>query len=205
MSFDEYNPMVKDLENVMLFFPSSIDTGYAAARGAEITPLFYSTDKAKLQSGRYDIKPPEKLNQAEYTDGPYVMGAAVSGAFDSWFKDRQIPEGDSAAVAPPDVEVIPNSPQTRLVVVGDGHLAQDMYLGDPSNLAFLLNMVDWLAGEEDLIHIRTRDVTSRPLAELATGVKTTIKYANIFAPPALVIIIGLIRWQVRRRRKNVEL
>ena len=61
-----------------------------------------------------------------------------------------------------------------------------------------------LAREEDLIQIRTREVTSRPLAEVSEGVKATVKYANIFAPPALVILIGLFRWQIRRRRKSME-
>ncbi|MBU0519024.1 GldG family protein [bacterium] len=201
--FNSYNPMVMDLENLMLFFPSTIDTTYAAEKNLSLTPLFFSTDHSKTQVNRFDIKPLEKINQEEFTGGPYVLAAALEGEFTSFFQGKAVPAGDSQA-PPRNIEIIPNSPLSRLVVVGDGHLAQDMYMGDPSNLAFLLNMVDWLAGEEDLIEIRTRDVTNRPIAEVSAGVKNTVKYANMFAPPLILIVIGLVRWQIRRRRKNTE-
>ena len=83
--------------------------------------------------------------------------------------------------------------------------AQDAYASDPSNIAFLLNAVDWLALDEGLIQIRTREVTNRPLAEVSEGVKTTVKYANILGPASLVILFGVVRWQLRRRRKSTEL
>ncbi len=204
MDFDSENIIVKDMENMMLFFPSSIDISYAEGKEIDVTPLLSTSDKAKLQTGRYDIKPLEKLNPADFTEGPYTLGAALSGVFKSFFEGKAIPPGDTAMTAPAYITIVPNSPDTRLVILGDGHLAQDQYLGDPSNLTFLLNMVDWLAGEEDLIQIRTRDVTARPLADISTGMKATVKYANILAPPILVILIGLFRWQARRRRKNVE-
>lgn len=202
--FNPTHEMVQDLENIMLFFPSTIDTSYAAEKGLSITPLFYTTEQSKLQTGRYDINPQPRIDYSDYNQGPFVLGAAISGVFKSYFQDREIPRGDTAFPQAAGLEVIPESPPTRLVVVGDGHLAQDMFLSDPSNVTFLLNMVDWLAHEEDLIQIRTREVTSRPLAEVSDGVKATVKYANIFAPPALVVLIGLFRWQIRRRRKSME-
>ncbi len=204
LDFTQNNVMVKDLENIMLFFPSTIDTSYSTDLPITVTPLFKSSDKSKLQAGRFDIKPVEKLNPADFNDGPFILGAALSGEFKSFFAGKELPEGDSTMTAPSGIEIIPSSLNARIAVIGDGHLAQDMYLGDPSNLTFLLNLVDWLAGEEDLIGIRTRDVTARPLADISSGMKATVKYANIFAPPILIIAIGLIRWQIRRGRKKVE-
>jgi gliding-associated putative ABC transporter substrate-binding component GldG len=203
-SFNPKNDIVKDLENLILFFPSSIDTSYANEDSLDLEPLFLSSEKSKVQTGRFDINPPEKINPAEYNGGPYVLGITVEGEFPSFFAGKEIPQGDAGAEPPENTEIIPVSAPTRLVAIGDGHLVQDTFLNDPSNLAFLLNMVDWLAGEEDLIGLRTREVTNRPIAEVSAGVKTGVKYANIFIPPIVVILIGIIRWQIRRRRKNLE-
>jgi len=203
-NFNVANDVVKDLENLMLFFPSSLDTSYAAEHNLTLEPLFTSSAKSKTQTGRFDIKPVEKIDASQYTGGPYVLGAAIEGEFTSYFDGKAVPRGDSLAPPPSNIEIVTTSPETRLLVVGDGHLAQDMYLQDPSNMAFLLNMVDWLAGDEDLIAIRTRDVTNRPIAEVSAGVKNSVKYANMFLPPLILIVIGLVRWQMRRRRKNTE-
>lgn len=71
-------------------------------------------------------------------------------------------------------------------------------------MAFVLNMVDWLALDEQLIQIRSREVTNRPLADISDGMKATVKYANIFVPTAIVVLIGIARWQIRRRKKSTE-
>jgi ABC-type uncharacterized transport system involved in gliding motility auxiliary subunit len=202
--FHDAQPMVKDLENLTLFFPSTIDTSYARDRNLSVTPLFYTSDQSKLKKGQYSINPDPQEDFDDFTEGPYVLGAALEGVIRSFFENREIPRGDTTLPQAAGLEILPSSPETRLVVVGDGNFAQDMYASDPSNVAFLMNMIDWLAMEEELIQIRTRDVTYRPLAEVSAGVKATVKYANIFAPPALVVLIGLIRWQIRRRRKNME-
>ena len=73
--------------------------------------------------------------------------------------------------------------------------------GSP-NLSFFMNIVDWLAQDEDLIQIRTRNVTARPLKDVSTGTKQFVKYANILGPPILVILLGIVIWVMRRGRKQ---
>jgi len=36
--------------------------------------------------------------------------------------------------------------------------------------------------------------------DISDGTKQTVKYANIIAPPILVLLIGLFRWTARRNR-----
>ncbi len=55
----------------------------------------------------------------------------------------------------------------------------------------------------DLIGIRSRGVTDRPLREISAGAKSAVKFANIFAIPILVIVYGLIRVYARRRARKV--
>ncbi|MFH1862697.1 MAG: Gldg family protein, partial [bacterium] len=203
VNFNDQNPMVKDLENIMLFFPSTIDTTLPAGSQLEATPLFFTTEKSRRQQGRYDISPQQQIDLSSLNEGPLLLGAAVTGRFDSYFKDKSVPAGDTTA-ASAQVSVVKQSPETRVVVIGDAHLALDAYASDPSNIAFLMNVVDWLARDEGLIHIRSREVTSRPLVETSEATRASVKYANIFLPPILVILIGVVRWQIRRRRKSTE-
>jgi gliding-associated putative ABC transporter substrate-binding component GldG len=202
--FDKTNPISRDLENIMLFFPSTIDTTLAKAKGLTLTPLAYTSNKTMLQRGRFDISPMQRFSPAELREGPYPLAAAISGKFRSFFENKSVPRGDSTAPVE-NTTIVTESPDTRLIVIGDGHLALDTYASDPSNITFLVNAVDWMSLDEGLIQIRTRDVTNRPLADVSEGVKTSIKYANMIGPATLVILIGVIRWQMRRRRKNTEL
>ncbi|RJP82420.1 MAG: hypothetical protein C4524_00695 [Candidatus Zixiibacteriota bacterium] len=205
LNFNKEHPLVKDLEDLVIYFGSTVDTSLAAARGLTLTPLFTSSENSRLMNAPFEIQPNPRVDYAGYLEGPYVLGAAVNGVFKSYFEGRDIPRGDTTA-APHSGTILTESPETRLVVVGDAHLLGEEYIrNSPSNAAFVMNMVDWLAMDEQLMQIRTREVTNRPVAETSQGVKTTVKYANILGPAALVVILGVVRWQVRRRRKNTEI
>jgi hypothetical protein len=62
-------------------------------------------------------------------------------------------------------------------------------------------MVDWLVQDEDLIAIRSRDVTDRPLRPVSESTKRVVKYGNMLGSPLLVIVLGIGLWQARRRRR----
>ena len=66
-----------------------------------------------------------------------------------------------------------------------------------------MNTVDWLTLGNDLIGIRSRGITTRPLQEVSEGVKSAVKFVNIFAIPILVIVYGLIRVYARRRARKI--
>jgi hypothetical protein len=52
-----------------------------------------------------------------------------------------------------------------------------------------------------LNELRTKGVTSRPIdADLEANAKSVIKYLNFLMPIIIIIIYGLYRVQVRRRR-----
>ena len=89
----------------------------------------------------------------------YATVAALAGQFDSYYAEREIPdltpgdeaegeEGDESsgllAENVPTVELL-ESPETRLVVVGNALFATDQFLGQfPENTVFLLNAIDWM-------------------------------------------------------------
>jgi ABC-type uncharacterized transport system involved in gliding motility auxiliary subunit len=74
---------------------------------------------------------------------------------------------------------------------------------DGGNLVAVLNMVDWLSGDGALIDLRSRGVTQRPLTELSSGGRSVFKGLWMFGLPLLVAMIGMWRWWLLKRRRNV--
>jgi hypothetical protein len=52
-----------------------------------------------------------------------------------------------------------------------------------------------------LIGIRTREKTERPIPELSDEKKAFIRYINIFGVSILVILFGLVKFLLRRRKR----
>jgi hypothetical protein len=57
---------------------------------------------------------------------------------------------------------------------------------------------------DDLIAIRSKGVTERPLKEITEPAKATIRYANIFGLTAAVILFGMARYFLRRRKRSAD-
>lgn len=87
----------------------------------------------------------------------------------------------------------------RLVVIGSPSLLEDAFV-DGGNAILALNLVDWLAGEEGLIDLRSRGVTDRPLQVLSAAEKRWYKGLWMFGLPSFVALLGLWRWWRSRRR-----
>jgi len=106
---------------------------------------------------------------------------------------------------PFNLAVVVDNPQltthdSRFIVSGCARIIHGQY-ASPSNVAFFLNAIDWLAQDEALIAIRSKGVSERPLKPISKGIKQTVKWIDILLPGILLICIGLIRW--RRREKRV--
>jgi ABC-type uncharacterized transport system involved in gliding motility auxiliary subunit len=83
----------------------------------------------------------------------------------------------------------------------------DVFLRNfPANSLFLENAVDWMTTGNELISIRSRGATARPLRHLSDAARTTVKLLLIIGVPALVVLLSLVRVKVRQRarRQTVE-
>ncbi|HZM16455.1 MAG TPA: Gldg family protein [Candidatus Krumholzibacteria bacterium] len=199
--FNRGNVMVKDLERVGVYYASSIDTSVARAHGLRCEPLIFSSPKSGVQEQAYNINPTTRWRPEDFSRGQQVLAAAVYGPFTSYFKDKPVP-ADSGAAPALNEPTLPTSPENRIVVVGDGEFFVDDKGGnDRDNLLFFQNLVDWLVQDEDLIGIRSREVTDRPLKSVSEATKRVVKYANMLGSPVLVIVLGIAVWQLRRRRR----
>jgi ABC-type uncharacterized transport system involved in gliding motility auxiliary subunit len=96
---------------------------------------------------------------------------------------------------------IESSPETQIVVVGSaGGFLDDMIGQFPTNPVFLQNAVDWLTLGDDLIEIRSRGATDRPLREISERWKSTARFLVVFGVPLLVVLFGLLRYVRLRNR-----
>ncbi len=194
------------MRNVRMYFPSPLDTTAAAGKDSlTLTPLFYSSAKSALQAQPYDINPLMQQGVVQFDQGPFALGAIVKGKFTSFFKDKEVPKKDEGEPVSED-PIIPQSPDTRMVVLADANFLQDQFVVPGlDNLTMVLNLIDWLVQDERLIAIRSREVSSRPIGEVSDAARRSVKYLNLIIPPLLVIIFGLIRWQLRMaRRRRLE-
>ncbi len=204
INFNRENLALKVLRQVRLYFPSSIDTSLAADMDSvTVTSLFWSSEKSTTQSSPYDINPLTRRGPLIYDMAHLPLGVLVQGRFTSYWKDRSIPiDEDGNPVS--DEGIIPESPETRMVVIGDANFVHDQYIVPGlDNLTMMLNLIDWLAQDEALITIRSRDVSSRPIGEVSDTARSTVKWANILVPPLLVIGFGVFRRRIRRSARRM--
>ena len=78
-------------------------------------------------------------------------------------------------------------------------LSDDAGMSIPENMVFLMNAVDYLAGEKELISLRSREITNRPLEEIEDATRSRWKWANVLLPSILITCFGFYR---SKREKN---
>lgn len=98
----------------------------------------------------------------------------------------------------------PDSNQ-QIIVIGDSDFLSDQFVQRfPQNLDFGLNMIDYLTLDNTLISIRSKGFEDRPLSTISDGSRNTIKFLGILGMPILVVLYGVIRLTLRKKRQASE-
>ena len=74
--------------------------------------------------------------------------------------------------------------------------------GQSSNATFVMNVIDYLNGREDVAVMRGKEQRFNPLEDTQAATKTFVKAFNIAGLPILVVIFGLGVWFRRHSRKK---
>jgi len=120
--------------------------------------------------------------------GPISMAVAVNAPV----ANAAPPPNDG-----PDKDNNTNKPESRLVVVGDSDFASNSAAGIAGNRAMFLNMVNWLAQQENLISVRPRNPEDRRIT-LTGGQDTMIFWVTMVILPGLIFLAGIQTWWRRR-------
>jgi len=204
-AFSEGNMMVKDLQGVVLFFASSVDTAGVSARGLTSEFLMRSSPRAGRMTGMFMYDPVARFTDADFAEQSIPLGVSISGPLRSAFAGTPVPSDTAAGSAPQLASPLQQASDARVILIGDGEFMRDQYLGNRDNVTIFANMIDYLADDAGLIGIRSKDISMPPLEQVSDGAKRTVKYATLIVPPLLIIGYGLLRWKLRlARRKALE-
>jgi ABC-2 type transport system permease protein len=220
--FDQKNPALSRLESVVFPWTRPVVVE-KSSDNVQVSNLVKSSPYASLEKGnRPNVQPKSSQDifahmmgrQKEKDDFHQVnLAVALRGIFPSYFSDRPVPVADKKkekSVIKPEgkeekkPEAVKESSETQIVVVGTSRFIEDGFSNRfKGNELFFLNLLDWLNIGEDLISIRSRTVTDRPLQETTESEKTMVKYTNTFGISLLVIFFGLARFMFKKRSRQI--
>jgi gliding motility-associatede transport system auxiliary component len=141
------------------------------------------TDLADLfKSGKVDN------DKTKDMQGPVMLGAAMQ-------------ETVGGATPPPaagkDQKDQPPRPEMRLAVIGDSDFVSNSALGIQGNRDLFLNVMNWLAQQENLISIRPKDPDDRRIT-LTDYQQKGVMFFALLGLPVVIFGLGVYSW-VRRR------
>jgi gliding-associated putative ABC transporter substrate-binding component GldG len=183
--FDENTAAVSKLESVIFPWASSLEIVDGKIDPSDKISYLAKTSKdAWVEEGEFDLNPQQNFSPTSKSER--TLALSISGKFKSAFGEKTTEAG-------------------RLIVVGDSDFMSDSFVrGTPDNLIFFQNLVDSLSLDEDLINIRSKGVTERPIKEISEGTKAAIRYSNIFGLTVIIVIFGLTRYYIRKRSRFVD-
>ncbi len=175
----ETHKITERFRSMMTFFPlaRSVEPAKDSVSGVTVETLFKSNPNSW---GETDLKNKEATFD-EKTDLKGPLSLAVAATKDL----RQASEGSPALKA-------------RMVVVGDSDFPINAYFGSQGNGNLFLNIVSWLAQDEDLISIRPKPPEDRRII-LSQSQTATLRLLTVFLLPGAVLIVGIVVWTRRRR------
>jgi ABC-type uncharacterized transport system involved in gliding motility auxiliary subunit len=127
-------------------------------------------------------------NKDKDVQGPVMMGAAMQETIAG--KAPQPEKGKDAKDQPP-------RPDMRLAVIGDSDFASNSALGIQGNRDLFLNVMNWLAQQENLISIRPKDPDDRRIT-LTDYQQKGVMFFALIGLPVVIFGLGVYGWARRR-------
>lgn len=212
------HPIVKGLEGVNLFYPSSIDT-IRTKTDVRKTILLSSSKYSRVQFTpvrlNFEILRYEPI--PEKFDKPHqAVAVLLEGSFPSLYENR-VSDPMMEGLRSIGEEYRSESVQTRMLVVSDGDVIKNLV--DPernayqplgfnqyeqyqfANKDFLVNALEYLIDRNGVIQARSKEVKLRLLNTVkAEAEKTKWQLLNILVPLIFLALFGGLFNFVRKRR-----
>lgn len=171
--------------NLATFYALSRRISFSPAQGTgyRFEPFLETSAKSWLT---LEVEGDLSIDPTRDQKGPIQFGAVIT------------PEGPVTFPGLPEETRSDKSSKMRLVIVGDSDFGSNGVARAGGNGDLFLNVVSWLAGEEDLISIRPQDVPTTTLV-LTTEQTNVIFTVSVLIIPLGVMGIGLFVWRGRRQ------
>jgi gliding motility-associatede transport system auxiliary component len=160
---------------------------FPQSHGVRVTPINNWQSQRLLQTEKRSWSETGALDgELQFDEGDDISGPFTLG----WAMSRDTKPQTSSAADPS---------QQRVVVIGDGDFLSNAYLGNGANLRLGMNIINWLAHDDRLIHIPAlisadKTLVLSPLAQAFIGI------GFLFVLPLLFASAGFWVWWQRRKR-----
>ncbi|HCA42895.1 MAG TPA: hypothetical protein DEP28_06535 [Bacteroidetes bacterium] len=198
-----------NIPSVTLSFASSIDLNAVQGKDVKADYLLKSSDRSGKAEGFFilNLEQFQNMNKQAadtlFNKQGYVLGAVYNGRFKSFYAGKPVPTDTTEGSGPIMIQQLnESSKESKMVVIGDADFINEEQRPPQDNINFFLSMVEYLADDVGLAQIRSKESSDAPIEDVTDGTKAFVKYFNLIFPPALMLIIGLIVWQRRNKRKK---
>ena len=204
----------RNIDAILLRYASSIDT-FETEGDIKKSVFLTTSPRSRTLPNRQFIDFVSYLNDpppdALFNKGPQITGLMLEGIFTSLFNHREIPT-DSLSPNPPTAKFgAQNNPTAtgKMAIITDG----EFYLGKKfrgkrgllpyDNANLILNVIDYLAGDDALTQIRSKEVVIRNLDKKKVNAHSqTIRTMNLILPVLLIVLFGIIRYYIRKMKNS---
>jgi gliding-associated putative ABC transporter substrate-binding component GldG len=191
-------PAFAGVGQIFLSFSSDIDTSIASFKGIKVIPLLTTSPKTGVDKEISVIQATGRmLPDSMFKYANLTVGAIFDGKFTSFYKGKTIPVDTASGSSPAPTQIKDESPETKLIVIGNGDFAQDDFRGPDENIIFFANLIDYMTDDVGLSAIRLKDATPKPIKPIEDSTRKMLKYGLLVVPPVLVLLYGLFRWKKR--------
>lgn len=215
------HPIVKGLEGVNLYYPSSIDTvkakypldRYVLLESSQFSRSQFSPVRLDFEILRYEPDP-DKFNKSYFP-----LAVLAEGKFASLYENR-VSQNMLDGLKQLNQEYKDSSEDTKMIVVSDGDVIRNLI--DPArqafqplgynqferykfaNKAFLLNCIEYLMDADGIISARSKEVKLRMLNTVkAEKEETKWQLLNIGLPVVFLVLFGMAyHWWRKRKYSN---
>jgi ABC-2 type transport system permease protein len=214
---DNNHAIVRNLDPVASFFPSSIDT----VKNANIkkTILLHSTDNAKTQLSPTRVHfgiLQGKPNPDYYNQPKLPVAVLLEGQFESVYKNRLSPEFLAASDTIKTLKFIDTSGPSKMIVISDGNIIRNEIRSDSSvyplgyymytkqqfaNKDFILNCIEYLIDNSGILETRNKEVKLRMLNTVKVENERLWWQILNTAMPLVIIILFGFAFNFYRRKK----
>ena len=206
------HPTVRNNDAVITRFMSTIDT--LKVESVRKIPLMSSSQYSKVLTSPIKVSINElkkEMNPDFFNSGAQTTAWIYEGPFTSLYKNRFLPRNTDKST------FIADGKPTKILVISDGDIARNdinPQTGQPvelgfyqftetryGNADFLLNAMTYLLEEDGIINTRSKEVKIRPLDVVKIqNQKFTWQLVNLVLPIILIVIFGVLKYFLRKRR-----
>ncbi|MFQ5647238.1 MAG: Gldg family protein [bacterium] len=173
--------------------------------GLEKQVLIHTSSRSWERSSKGGSLTARDIGPQSSYPGNFPVAVMLKGRFPDMYEGKEIPEWpgekdkkDKKKETSQKVDAKP----AKMVLIGNGKMFNDNFIEAASNLVLILNSVDALTLGEELINIRGKSQTLRPVGKVSAGQRLFYRFFTIFMMPILVMIAGIARFLLRRRQKE---